>query len=151
MFWFEVTCPPSDGQSSWTPISWLCVVLIYPCFVKQLATQGILQYALRGMLGDPQHQSLFMVCRRLRKLLCSIMWRAQITTLQPQWSNALARIEKDYPLGMQVSYFSKTSKCINAMGRGSRLVRLIRPHNQFGHLNLSESIRPHQIFMSIII
>ena len=70
-------------------------------FEFQLATHGLLQFALHGMLGEQQRATLRLFCYLLSKLLdYEVTVDEEMHLLMMQWKCILARMERDFPLGI---------------------------------------------------
>nr|XP_054775456.1 uncharacterized protein LOC129283892 [Lytechinus pictus] len=70
---------------------------------RKLATEGILKYALRGMLGERQRKTLFALCDSIRDLCSGKCDDETIDAMDTKLQEVLARVERDFPLGLQVN------------------------------------------------
>ncbi|XP_072043489.1 uncharacterized protein [Amphiura filiformis] len=68
---------------------------------RKLATHGMLQFALRGMLGEDQRKTFFNMCVLMSRLLDYTILRGDMEGLSLQWAAGLAEMERDFPLGIQ--------------------------------------------------
>jgi len=68
-----------------------------------VAVRGILKYCLRGMLGDEQHETVVCFMDAIAALCAPSQDTAKIDKLQEQVDVALARMERDFPLSLQVN------------------------------------------------
>lgn len=71
----------------------------------QIAAQGILKYCLRGLLAPQQEQSLFFFLDSLAKLLRETHLKDELPKLEEEMNVALALIERDFPVSLQVCLF----------------------------------------------
>ena len=68
----------------------------------QIATHGILKYCLRGLLGKQQRNTLFFVLDTLTDVLAESMKLDSLPKLQDKMNTALAMLERDFPIALQV-------------------------------------------------
>ena len=68
----------------------------------QIATHGILKYCLRGLLGKQQRNTLFFVSDTLTDVLAESMKLDSLPKLQDKMNTALAMLERDFPIALQV-------------------------------------------------
>ena len=68
----------------------------------QLMCCGILKYCLRGVLGDTQRQSLFLLLDSLRKVLKESHNPAELEDIEKDLNYSLALMERDFPMAIQV-------------------------------------------------
>ena len=64
--------------------------------------RGILKYCLRGMLGDEQHETIILFVDAITALCAPSQDAAKLDELQKQVDVSLARMERDFPLSLQV-------------------------------------------------
>lgn len=64
--------------------------------------RGILKYCLRGMLGDEQHETMILFVDAITALCAPSRDAAKLDELQKQVDVSLARMERDFPLSLQV-------------------------------------------------
>ena len=69
---------------------------------EQVATRGILKYVVRGMLGDRQRESLVLFMDAIAALCVPYQDASRIPVLKEQVDVALAHVERDFPLSLQV-------------------------------------------------
>lgn len=69
---------------------------------KQIATNGILTFCLRNMLGKKQRQTLFLLFNTLSKLCAEEVSVDGIDSLEKVVHETLACIERDFPLSVNV-------------------------------------------------
>ena len=67
------------------------------------AARGILKYCLRDMLGDQQQESLIVFMDAISALCAPPHSNASIQLLKEQVTLALARLERYFPLSLQVN------------------------------------------------
>ncbi|XP_063960459.1 uncharacterized protein LOC129283892 [Lytechinus pictus] len=72
---------------------------------RKLATEGILKYALRGMLGERQRKTLFALCDSIRDLCSGKCDDETIDAMDTKLQEVLARVERDFPRGLQTICF----------------------------------------------
>ena len=75
---------------------------IYARLVFQIATLGVLKYCFRGLLGKDQRHTLFHFLNVLTACVSESQKLSEISALQQQMSNALALLERDFPIAIQV-------------------------------------------------
>ena len=83
-----------------------CIVLLdFLLFfaIVQIATQGILKYCLQGLLAHQQQKSFFFFLDILTKLLQETHLKDNLDQLEEDMNVALAQLEKDFPVSMQVT------------------------------------------------
>ena len=68
----------------------------------QIATHGILKYCLRGLLGKQQRNTLFFILDTLTDVLAESMKLDSLPKLQDKMNTALAMLERDFPIALQV-------------------------------------------------
>ena len=71
---------------------------------------GILKYCLRGLLGDTQRETLFCLTDALTEVLSTQIVRADLCQIEQQLHLALARMERDFPVSVQVLFVRLQSK-----------------------------------------
>ena len=69
-----------------------------------MACNGIFKYCLRGMLGSKQHETLYFFFDTITFLLAEFHDTALLHELKSQVDIALARLERDFPISVQVLY-----------------------------------------------
>ena len=72
---------------------------------KQVATNGILKFCLRNMLGHNQRSTLFELMDVIADLCAEDIDEMQINHLELRVHKALVLIERDFPLSMQLIMF----------------------------------------------
>ena len=76
------------------------------CFVfTQMVSQGILKYTVHGMLGERQRQSLFFFLDVVSEVLQEHHDLVDLDKLLQKMNLALALLEKDFPISIQVWIF----------------------------------------------
>ena len=76
--------------------SWTC------CFFQFVKT-GALQWCLKGMLLRKQEVTLFIVIDGIKRMTCPEITIDEINNLQNDTHVALAMLERDFPLSLQVN------------------------------------------------
>ena len=87
------------------PLLFLCTnshIIICTCISIQMVTKGILKYCLRGLLGDTQRETLFLFLDALTDLLAPEIPSEHLGQIEQQVHLALARLERDFPVSVQV-------------------------------------------------
>ena len=79
--------------------------------MHQISSQGILKYCLRGLLGQPQRRAVFMFIDVCRQLFAAIQNTDELPSQLEKTNLALAQLEKDMPITIQV----KTAKFDNLL------------------------------------
>lgn len=74
----------------------------YTVLIHQIACQGIMKYCLRDLLGCEQRETLFSLLDALTSLLAETHKRDEVGGLQKQLNMALAMLERDFPISVQV-------------------------------------------------
>lgn len=64
--------------------------------------RGILKYCVRGMLGDCQQETLILFMDAIASLCAPHQNTSNIDTLKEKVAIALARVERDFPVSLQV-------------------------------------------------
>ena len=72
-------------------------------YVPQLACCGILKFCLRGMLGDSQRQTLFYFLDTIALACSEGVTPTLIDEVDSRFYRALALIERDFPICVQVT------------------------------------------------
>ena len=85
---------------------------------EQVATRGILKYVVRGMLGDRQRESSVLFMDAIAALCVPYQNASRIPMLKEQVDVALAHVERDFPLSLEV----KDPYCMSSK---SVLIRLL--------------------------
>jgi hypothetical protein len=67
---------------------------------------GVLKYCLRGTLGTKQQNTLFFFLDTVTSLLAEYQDPAALESLKSQVSTALAMLERDFPVSVQVLLFA---------------------------------------------
>ena len=75
---------------------------IYIIHALQIATQGILKYCLRGMLGKQQEETLIFFLDTVALLLSESQIHCRVKELKDRVNVALALLERDFPISIQV-------------------------------------------------
>lgn len=73
----------------------------------QIASQGILKYCLRGLLGCEQRKALFQFIDVCCKVLAEKQNKSEIPDLLLEINTALAVLERDMPVTIQVNFINK--------------------------------------------
>lgn len=68
---------------------------------KQLASQGILKYCLRGMLGEDPRKTLFKLLDSIQEICKETQSLDDLDEMDRKLSRALALLERDYPVYLQ--------------------------------------------------
>lgn len=68
---------------------------------KQVASQGILKYCLRGMLGENQRNTLFLLLDSIQEICSEIQRLDDLDEIEVRLNRALALLERDYPVVLQ--------------------------------------------------
>ena len=68
---------------------------------KQVASQGILKYCLRGMLGENQRHTLFLLLDSIQEICNEIQRLDDLDEIEARLNRALALLERDYPVVLQ--------------------------------------------------
>ncbi|XP_021354483.1 uncharacterized protein LOC110450989 [Mizuhopecten yessoensis] len=68
---------------------------------KQLGTQGILKFCIRGLLGNLQRRTLFMLLDCFSDICCEHQSLDELDELEGRFNTALARLERDFPITLQ--------------------------------------------------
>ena len=68
-----------------------------------MVSQGILKYCLNGLLGELQRKTIFMFIDVCAKLFAEKHDANEISSLLQEVNLALAQLEKDMPVTIQVS------------------------------------------------
>ena len=71
-------------------------------FFTEVAARGILKYCVRDMLGHNQQESLILFTDAISALCAPSHEEANLQLLKDQVTVALARLERDFPLSLQV-------------------------------------------------
>ena len=74
----------------------------------QVAVRGVLKYCIRGMLGDEQNKTVVLFMDAITALCAPSQDTAKIEHLKEKVNVALARLERDFPLSLQVRF-----QCMN--------------------------------------
>ena len=79
----------------------------YACFINksiylQVVSQGVLKYCLKNMLGIKQRDSLFCFLKALESVLSKSHKADEILLLKNNLNMALALLERDFPIAIQV-------------------------------------------------
>lgn len=72
---------------------------------KQLATNGILKFCLRGMLGQSQRKTLFKLFDIIKDICAEDVDVCSIDTLERRVHKVLALVERDFPVSIEVIVF----------------------------------------------
>ena len=75
-------------------------------FSLQLICKGVLKYSLREMLGPEQRSSLFRFLDALTQLYSEKHDKLKLSELRVELNVALALMERDFPVSIQVSIFA---------------------------------------------
>ena len=81
-------------------------LLIYIC---QICSHGILKYCLRGLLGQHQRKAVFMFIDVCKQLFAEVQNIDELPCQLEKTNLALAQLEKDMPLTIEVHMYS----CMN--------------------------------------
>ena len=72
---------------------------------KQIASNGVLKFCLRGMLGRSQRKTLYLLFDTIRDVCANSINTESIDELEQQVHRVLALVERDFPVSMQVIVF----------------------------------------------
>ena len=78
-------------------------VLLKYTFVLQIASQGLLKFCLRNLLGFEQRQAIFKFLDLCSMLLAEVHSQSEVNELLKEANLALAILEKNMPITIQVS------------------------------------------------
>ncbi len=76
--------------------------MIFPSAECTIVCHGILKYCLRDMLGSKQWKTLFFLLDTLNSALAESHQLAEFGPLREQLNTALAILERDFPISVQV-------------------------------------------------
>ena len=71
--------------------------------ILQIASQGILKFCLQNLLGLEQRKAVFKFCDVCTMLFSEVQDQAKVHKLLEETNLALATLEKDMPVTIQVS------------------------------------------------
>ena len=72
--------------------------------ILQMACTGVFKYCLRDMLGQKQNETLCFFLDVMTSVLAECHDPALVDNLTDQVNFALARLERDFPISIQVSW-----------------------------------------------
>ena len=64
--------------------------------------RGILKYCVRGMLGDSQQETVIQFMDAIAAICAPSQDKARIEALKEKVAVALAQVERDFPVSLQV-------------------------------------------------
>ena len=97
----------------------------------QLATDGILKFCLRGLLGQNQRISLFHLLDVLGTICSDNQFLQDLPALEKEVNEVCARLERDFPISVQVCTLytctlfgiTKELKCSNSTYSDGHILR----------------------------
>lgn len=72
---------------------------------KQIATNGVLKFCLRGLLGRKQRKTIFLLFDTISDICANSVNMDSVDDLERQVHKVLALVERDFPVSMQVIVF----------------------------------------------
>ena len=84
---------------------------------KQVVTNGVLKFCLRGMLGQKQRRTLYRLFDVLTKIFAEDVDMNTIDDTEEEVHKSLSLFERDFPVSLQVIVFHLLGQCYNIQKR----------------------------------